>query len=390
MRFCPASAAPLLLLTALALLCLNPYRADAEAVSAVVAANGQDSLHGFVVYTQTDAVSDGAGGVRRESCLTWESLPDHQVRRLIGPEHPQLSQGIIGPAALDATGAFVAFLAGGQSTQPSTAPRRLWILRLSDGRLTPCLAGAAVRDYQWSPTGSRLAVAAKMASINSLFLVDPATGKSVGTGIRNPQTWAWSPDARSIAFTENGNNRLCLFSLTASRALFRWSLAAPTDVTLCFASPLTLLVLQGKTLYRAATGHPLARESPLLQDPLEMGQAALSPRSDLLAFETSVNYTGEDPRSALPLAVDRSLHLYAVKSRRITMLRQWTDSQTFFHTTESILGWSRDGRFLLITRPPDDPKSAGLQVLAISRAGKSRTVFTTAASVTSLDWHEGS
>jgi len=59
-----------------------------------------------------------------------------------------------------------------------------------------------------------------------------------------------------------------------------------------------------------------------------------------------------------------------------------------FRTTRSILGWSRDGRFLLITRLSDNPKANGLQLAAISPAGKSQTLFTTAALVISLDWHE--
>ena len=350
---------------------------------AVTAAGGEATPHGFVVYSRILDVPDGAGNIRRGSCLEWESLPDHQTRRLIGPEYPQLFQSELGAATIDATGTFVAFL----TSKKPAAPRQLWILRLRDGRLTHCLVKTSVLSYQWSPTGSHLAATAKTSSMTSLFLIDPATGERIKTGIQNPQTWAWSPNARFLVYVEAGWSRLSLFSLAAHRGLFRWSLAEPSDATLCFSSSRSLFVLQGKTLYQASVGRPLVRQF-LVGEPVETGQVALSPHGDRLAFETAVNFTGDDPRSTLPLAVDRSIQTYAIQSQKSTVLQEWTNSETLFPTTQSLLGWSRDGRFLLITRLPDNPKADGFQLAAISLAGKSQTLFNTTALVTSLDWHE--
>ncbi len=357
-------------------------------ISAVPAQEESVALHGFVVYSQAINAQNNKRGVKGRYDLFCESLPDHRVKRLIAYEHSQTFMGNVGPVAVDATGSFVAFLADKEPTQVLPARRRLWILRLRDNALLTFLKGITIQNYQWAPNGSRLAVVVKTSSGTKIFLVDPIKGRSVSTGIDSPLAWAWSPDARSIAYVEGGPHQLCLFSLVAARTLFHWGLAKLSDATVCFSSPGELLVLQGQTLYQATVGRPLKYMSTL-GETIEAGQAAVSPAGDRLALETYIYETSDDPLSALPLGVDRKILVYGIRAKRFKALRMWTNSATFFPPTDSILGWSRDGRFLIITHLPDDPKALQLQLLAISNTGRSWPLFTSNASISSLDWHEG-
>jgi hypothetical protein len=333
---------------------------------------------------------------QKEADLFLIRAPNGPVR-LTDFSHSKELGGVAGDIKISRSGKYVTFRAYRKGVKPDDESfETLWLLDLDTRQLNYFQLPGRLKYHAWSPEGSLLAAETSHKDRSIYVWIDPATRQVHRWGGDNVGQWAWWGAGECILYEDIKKNALFLLDLHSGRYLARWALSENGLLGNLCPSPdgKRVMIVTPDDVSQAVRGQPIKQVSATYAKVwkyIVSDQVFWSPNKRLIALHQLYPFP-ENVDIPTPQATSSVFTVFDAISLKPVRKVLTIDNGAFMPDSPpaySLCGWSRDSRWLLITRAiPRKDMSDLIELWAYDTQKPDKVkLFAPGFAVAGFDWH---